>query len=101
MTETQGCDIHKTKAQHAKAGFGSGAHSSTDSGTRAAEQACLVKVAKTVGKTSSTLKVTEVLAGEAGIGVTVQVPGANAPGSCLSDAKGHVQGTSFTGKDGD
>ncbi len=28
VTETQGCDIHKTKAENAKAGFGSGAHSS-------------------------------------------------------------------------
>ncbi len=27
VTETQGCDIHKTKAENAKAGFGSGAHS--------------------------------------------------------------------------
>ena len=28
VTETQGCDIHKTKAENAKAGFGSAAHSS-------------------------------------------------------------------------
>ncbi len=28
VTETQGCDIHKTKAENAKAGFRSGAHSS-------------------------------------------------------------------------
>jgi len=107
VTETQGCDINKTKAENAKAGFGSGAHSSTPahssahSGTHVAEQACLAKVAKTVGKPSSTLKVTEVLAGEAGIGVTIKVPGATAPWYCLSDAKGHVQSASFTGKDGD
>ena len=66
-----------------------------------AEKACLARVAKTVGKPISSLSVTEVLAGEAGIGVTIKVPGATAPWSCLSDAKGHVQGDSFTGKDGD
>lgn len=101
VTETQGCDIHKTKAENARAGFGSAAHSSAASGTKVAEKACLAKVAKTVGKPSKTLKVTEVLAGEAGIGVTIKVPGATAPWYCLSDAKGHVQSASFIGKDGD
>jgi hypothetical protein len=103
VTEAQGCDIHKTKAENAKAGFGSTAstHSSTASGTQVAEQACLAKVAKTVGKPISTLKVTEVLTGQAGIGVTIKVPGATAPWSCLSDAQGHVDNVSFTGKDGD
>lgn len=81
VTETQGCDIHKTKKENAKAGFGSAApaHSSAASGTKAAEKACLAKVAKTVGKPSKTLKVTEVLTGQAGIGVTIKVPGATAP----------------------
>ncbi len=103
VTETQGCDIHKTKKQNAKAGFGSAdpAKSSASKGTKVAEKACLARVAKTVGKPVGTLKVTEVLTGEAGIGVTIKVPGATAPWSCLSDAKGHVQGASFTGKDGD
>jgi hypothetical protein len=101
VTEAQGCDIHKTKAQNAKAGFGSGAHSGAASGTQVAEQACLAKVAKTVGKPVDTLKVTEVLVGEAGIGVTIKVPDATAPWSCLSDAKGHVSGVMFTGRDGD
>lgn len=101
ITEAQGCDIHKTKAENAKAGFGSAVHSSAQGGTHVAEKACLAKVAKTVGKPSSTLKVTEVLASEAGIGVTIAVPGATAPWSCLSDAKGHVSGVTFTGKDGD
>ena len=103
VTETQGCDIHKTKAENAKAGFGSTApaHSSAASGTKVAEKACLAKVVKTVGKPSKTLKVTEVLTGQAGIGVTIKVPGATAPWFCLSDAKGHVDNVSFTGKDGD
>lgn len=81
VTETQGCDIHKTKKENAKAGFGSAApaHSSAASGTKVAEKACLAKVAKTVGKPSKTLKVTEVLTGQAGIGVTIKVPGATAP----------------------
>jgi hypothetical protein len=103
VTETQGCDIHKTKAENAKTGFGSAApaKSSASKGTKAAEQACLAKVAKTVGKPISSLSVIEVLTGEAGIGVTIKVPGETAPWSCLSDAKGHVQSASFTGKDGD
>jgi hypothetical protein len=54
-----------------------------------------------VGKPISSLSVIEVLTGEAGIGVTIKVPGETAPWSCLSDAKGHVQSASFTGKDGD
>jgi len=101
VTETQGCDIHKTKAENAKAGFGSAAHSSGSSETQVAERACLAKVAKTVGKPVDTLTVTEVLTSEAGIGVTIKVPGATAPWSCLSDAEGHVQGAMFTGRDGD
>jgi hypothetical protein len=92
VSETQGCDIYRTKAENAKAGFGSGAHSGAHSGTHVAEQACLAKVAKTVGKPASSLKVTEVLSGEAGIGVTIKVPGASAPWSCLSDAEGACTG---------
>jgi hypothetical protein len=103
VTETQGCDINKTKAQNAKAGFGPAApaKSSASKGTKVAEQACLAKVAKTVGKPVGTLSVIEVLTGEAGIGVTIKVPGATAPWFCLSDAQGHVDNVSFTGKDGD
>jgi hypothetical protein len=101
VTETQGCDINNTKAENAKAGFGAPADSGSAGGTHVAEKACLAKVAKTVGQPSSSLSVTEVLAGEAGIGVTIEVPGATAPWFCLSDAKGHVDNVSFTGKDGD
>jgi hypothetical protein len=68
--------------------------------TAVAEKACLEAVAKQVGVSASKLKVIEVLGAEAGIGVTIQVPDATAPWSCLSDKKGHVQGASFTGSEG-
>jgi hypothetical protein len=73
VTETQGCDIHKTKAENAKAGFGSAApaKSGASKGT---------KVAKAVGKPRSTLKVTEALTGEAGIGVTIRCRARPPPG---------------------
>lgn len=103
VTETQGCDTNKTQAENAKAGFASAApaHPSAATGTKIAEKACLAKVAETVGQPSGTLKVTEVPTGQAGIGVTIKVPGATAPWFCLSDAKGHVDNVAFTGKDGD
>lgn len=71
-----------------------------NSETAVAEKACLEAVAKQVGVSASKLKVIEVLGAEAGIGVTIQVPDATAPWSCLSDKKGHVQGASFTGSEG-
>jgi len=45
--------------------------------------------------------ISEVLPAGSNTTVMVIVPGANAPWSCLSDAKGHVKSTMFTGKDGD
>jgi hypothetical protein len=101
VTEAQGCDIHKTKAENAKAGFGSDADPGAAGGTQVAEQACLSKVAETVNQPINTLSVTEVLTGEAGIGVTIAVPGATAPWFCLSDAQGQVDKVTFTGRDGD
>jgi hypothetical protein len=71
-----------------------------NSETAVAEKACLAAVAKQVGVSATKLKVIEVLGAEAGIGVTIQVPDATAPWSCLSDKKGHVQGASFTGSEG-
>ena len=68
--------------------------------TAVAEKACLEAVAKKVGVSASKLKVIDVMSAEAGIGVTIQVPDATAPWSCLSDKKGHVQGASFTGSEG-
>ncbi len=72
-----------------------------NSETAVAEKACLAEVAKKVGVSASKLKVIDVKGSEAGIGVNIQVPDATAPWSCLSDKKGHVQGTSFTGSEGD
>lgn len=62
-----------------------------------AETACLKAVAGKTKVPLSQLKVTEVLDSQAGVGVTIQVPGAKAPWSCLSDKKGHVQGAAYTG----
>ncbi|WP_262966554.1 hypothetical protein [Methylobacter psychrophilus] len=72
-----------------------------NSETAVAEKACLAAVAKKVGVSASKLKVLDVKSAEAGIGVNIQVPDAIAPWSCLSDKKGHVQGASFTGSEGD
>jgi hypothetical protein len=99
MSEQQGCDVHKTKKQNAKAGFAPDAPGNL--GTRVAEQACLKAVAKAVHKPLSRLSVSEVLPAGSNTTVMVIVPDANQPWSCLSDAKGHVQSAMFTGKDGD
>lgn len=74
--------------------------SKDNSGTAVAEKACLAAVAEKVGVSANKLKVIQVLGAEAGIGVTIQVPDATAPWSCLSDKKGNVQGASFTGSEG-
>jgi hypothetical protein len=77
------------------------APSTSKSETAVAEKACLAAVAKKVNVDRSKLEVADVMTAESGIGVMVNVPGATAPWSCLSDAKGHVQGVTFTGTDGD
>ena len=74
--------------------------SKANSETAVAEKACLEAVANKVGVSASKLKVIDVQGAEAGIGVNIQVPDATAPWSCLSDKKGHVQGASFTGSEG-
>lgn len=79
---------------------GSGGAANAASGTSVAEKACLAAVAKKVGVDSSKLKIVDVMTAEAGIGVTIQVPDATAPWSCLSDKEGNVQGASFTGSEG-
>lgn len=73
---------------------------SSDSGTGAAERACVAAVAERVGVSPSRLSVLDVKGAQAGIGVTVKVPGATAPYSCLSDQQGNVQGVAFTGDEG-
>ena len=65
----------------------------------AARDACLAEVAKQTGVAQDKLVATEVLWAEAGVGVTVQVPDADAPWSCLSDEKGKVQGAAYTGSE--
>ncbi len=65
-----------------------------------AESACLAAVAKQTNVARKNLIVTDVLSAEAGIGVTVKVPGADAPWSCLVDRRGRVQGASYTGSEG-
>ena len=66
----------------------------------AARDACLAAVAEKTGVAQDKLVVSEVLWAEAGVGVTVQVPDADAPWSCLSDEKGSVQGAAYTGSEG-
>ncbi len=57
-----------------------------------ARDACLAAVAERSGVARDQLVATDVLWAQAGVGVTVQVPGAAAPWSCLSDEEGKVQG---------
>ena len=66
----------------------------------AARDACVAEVARQAGVAKEQLSVTEVLWAEAGVGVTIQVPGAQAPWSCLSDENGNVQGAAYTGSEG-
>ena len=66
----------------------------------AAEKACLEAVAKKTGVHRDKLKITDVSWAQAGVGVTVKVPGAEAPWSCLANQKGRVQGVSYTGDEG-
>lgn len=77
-----------------------GAAQGSSSATAIAESACIAAVAKKVGVSTSTLLAVEVLPSEAGVGVTVRVPGADAPWSCLSDTNGNVQGVTYTGAEG-
>lgn len=65
-----------------------------------AESACLAAVAKRTDVARSKLKVADVRTAEAGTGVTVVVPGADAPWSCLVDKRGRVQNAMYTGKEG-
>lgn len=69
-------------------------------GNPRAESACLAAVARSTNVARSKLKVTDVMSAEAGIGVTVSVPGADAPWSCLVDKRGRVQNAMYTGKEG-
>lgn len=78
---------------------GASGKSAPASNASPAETACLKAVSDKTRVPLSQLKVTEVLDSEAGVGVTIQVPGAEAPWSCLSDKQGHVQGAAYTGNE--
>lgn len=65
-----------------------------------ARDACLAAVARETNLDVAQLKVTDVAAAEAGVGVTIMVPGAQAPWTCLSDDQGHVQGARYMGDEG-
>jgi hypothetical protein len=65
-----------------------------------AESACLNAVAKKTGVSQGQLSIVDVSTAEAGIGVTIRVPNADAPWSCLADKKGRVQGVTYTGSEG-
>lgn len=62
-----------------------------------AEKACLKAVSDKTDVAQQQLQVIDVMDSEAGVGVTIKVPCADAPWSCLSDKKGHVQGAAYTG----
>lgn len=80
----------------------SGKTSSTTkkSETSAAEKACLRAVAEQVGVKVSQVSVIGTQGSQAGINVQIKVPDATAPWDCVSDKKGNVQGTRFTGSEG-
>lgn len=65
-----------------------------------ARDACLAEVSRKTGVAQDKLVATEVLWAQAGVGVTVKVPDAEAPWSCLSDEQGKVQGAAYTGSEG-
>jgi hypothetical protein len=65
-----------------------------------AEKACIAAVAQKTNVAASKLSVTEALGAEAGIQVKVQVPGADAPWACMTDAKGKPWSVNFTGSEG-
>ncbi|QSX73988.1 hypothetical protein HIV01_012250 [Lysobacter arenosi] len=67
----------------------------------ASEKACLTAVSKQVGVASSKLSVIGSEFSQAGTSVSVSVPGADAPWSCVSDPKGSkVWNVMYTGSEG-
>jgi hypothetical protein len=75
-------------------------NAAANSGTKAAEQACLAEVAKTTGVNVSKLAISDVSEAQSGINVMIKVPDATAPWSCLSSKSGKVDGVTFTGSEG-
>ena len=66
----------------------------------AAEKACIAAVSKKTKVAATKLSVSDALGAEAGIMVTVDVAGADAPWSCMTDKNGKVNNVSFTGSEG-
>ncbi|HEY5804393.1 MAG TPA: hypothetical protein VIT90_11930 [Lysobacter sp.] len=66
----------------------------------ASEKACLAAVSRKVGVAAGKLSVIESLGAEAGISVSVKVPGADAPWACMTDQKGKVWNVSYSGSEG-
>lgn len=73
-------------------------HTNASSATAEAEQACLEAVAAQTNRPLSDHSVGSVLTAEAGIGVDINVAGADNHWSCLSDAAGNVQGAAYVGE---
>lgn len=65
-----------------------------------ARDACLARVAGETHVDASQLTVTDVAAADAGVGVTISVPGAQAPWMCTADERGAVQGSRYMGDEG-
>ncbi|MFI8716787.1 hypothetical protein ACIGHF_02705 [Stenotrophomonas sp. NPDC077464] len=65
-----------------------------------AEKACLAAVAAKTRVPAAKLTVNEALGAEAGILVKVRVPGADAPWSCMTDAKGKPWSVTYSGSEG-
>jgi hypothetical protein len=66
----------------------------------ASEKACLAAVSKKTNVAGNKLSVIESLGSEAGISVSVKVPGAEAPWACMTDQKGKVWHVSYSGSEG-
>ena len=79
---------------------GGGSSAGAGDAKRVAEEACLAAVAKQVGVSRNRVSTIDVVTAEAGIGVKVKVPDADAPWSCTTDNNGRVQGVMFTGAEG-
>ncbi|MCX7034004.1 MAG: hypothetical protein NT046_08545 [Arenimonas sp.] len=95
----QGTEFREEAAAEAEAATDDGVPPLADR-FPAAQAACLDAVAAQTNVDRATLTVTEVLWAEAGVGVTITVPGADAPWSCLADEAGKVQGAAYTGSEG-
>jgi hypothetical protein len=63
--------------------------------TSKAKSNCLTAVAKTVNRPRSSLKIISVRSDSSGAAVTIKVPTAQVPWSCLTSQKGEVEDVHF------